>query len=349
MEKRKEIDIFVLVKKILKEWRVLSYFALIFAIIGVIVALNTPREYTAQTILAPEMSAGGSLGLSSNLADMASTFGINIDKKSSVDAIYPELYPDIFASTDFILPLYDVKIRTKDNDSIRTYYYHITEEWKTPFWEEAKEWLIETLKKPESEDEKGNKDPYKISRTNAKICESISNSISCLVDKKTSEITISYTDQDPLTATIIVDTLQRRLQEYITNYRTQKARINYEYYKKLAVQMQVEFEQSRDKYVEFADANQEVQLQSYIQKTEEMENDMQIKYDSYKSVLNSMRQAKAKIQEATPAFTTIQSPIMPHKPSSRGKIMTVLIYIFIGLVLGVIWILFKKKMLVQNN
>lgn len=341
-KKIREIDVMALVGKVWKEKKLLAGYVCVFAVIGVIVALSTPREYTAETILAPEMSSGG-LGLSSNLADMASTFGIKLDKKSSVDALYPELYPDIFASTDFVRNLYDVKVRLKKDNTVRTFYEHITKDLKTPFWRLPGIWLSEMMKERDNgAGGGGQEDVYKISRDDAEICEGISQSILCLVDKKTSEITISYTDQDPLVASIIVDTLQRRLQEYITDYRTKKARIDYEYYKKLVAQMKTEFYKARDRYVVYADANQDLLLQSYVQKNEELENDMQQKFDSYKSVMASMQQAKAKIQEETPAFTIIQRPMMPHKPSSRPKIVTLLLFIILGVAVDAVWVLFLR-------
>lgn len=342
-KKHKEIDVLALAKQILSEKRTLAKFVAAFAAVGLVVALNTPREFTAHTVLAPEMSSGG-LGLSSNLADMASTFGINLDKKSSVDAIYPELYPDIFASTGFLMDLFEMKVRTKDDDTPRTFLYHITNEQKVPFWMWPRIWLTQLLKKPEPAGGGGGAaDPYRISRTESEICEGIFNSIQCLVDKKTSEITISYTDQDPLVATIVADTLQRRLQKYITDYRTRKARIDYEYYKNLSAKMLAEYEKARNKYTGYADSHQKTQLQSFSTRTEEMENDMLQKYDAYKTMLTSMRQAEAKIQANTPAFTIIQAPIMPYKPSSRGKMVILMMWIMLGVMADAAWVLWLRK------
>ena len=70
MDKNKEIDIIGIAKRIIKnpKWLILSI--IIGALLGVVVALNTPKQYTANVILAPEMSGGG-LGLSEGLSDMA--------------------------------------------------------------------------------------------------------------------------------------------------------------------------------------------------------------------------------------------------------------------------------------
>ena len=131
-KKHKEIDVVALAIKVLKEWRTLLKFMLVSGILGVIIAFSTPREYTSEVILAPELSSGG-LGMTGNLADLASSFGVDLGKKSSMDAIYPELYPDVFSSTDFILNLFDVPVRLKDDSNTRTYLHHILVENKIPF------------------------------------------------------------------------------------------------------------------------------------------------------------------------------------------------------------------------
>lgn len=334
----KEIDIIGLAAKVLKRWKMMLCFATAGAVVGIVVALGTPREYTSSVILAPEMSSGG-LGLSSNLADMASSFGIDLGKKSAMDAIYPEIYPDIFASTDFITGLFNIPVRLKDDNKVRTYREHLKADTKSPFWQYPKLWLMQMMKKPEAAAGAGKADPLVLSREDMEICEVVSSSITCFIDKKTSEITLSITDQDPMVAAIMADTLQIRLQSYITEYRTKKARTDYDYYCKLAKQLKADYDHSRNNYTSYADANQDVILKSYETKETELENDMQSKYDNYKSTLALMRQAKAKIQERTPAFTIIQSAKMPYKPSSRSRALTVIIFTILGVIIGAGWVL----------
>lgn len=222
METRnKEIDIIALAEKVIKNWKQLLLCISIGAVIGVIIALNTPKTYKAEVMLAPELNSGG-IGLNDNIADMASNFGIDLGSKSNMDAIYPELYPDVFASTDFLMGLFNVPVRLKDDNKERTYYNYLTKEQKVPFWQIPQIWLSEKLASPKVKAKKGNKDKFKISKKDYEICNAIRNSILCSIDKKTSVISISVMDQDPMVAAILADTLQSRLQQYITEYRTKK-------------------------------------------------------------------------------------------------------------------------------
>ena len=341
--KTREIDVVAVFKVLLKQWRYLARFAAVGAVVGVIVALCTPKSFTASVTLAPEMNSGG-IGLSGNLADMASSFGIDIGGKSSVDAIYPELYPDIFATTDFLLSLYDVPVRLKEDDTVRKYIDHFKKDLKIPFWNYPKIWIAQMLTPKEGNNGKnGARDPFRLSKEDDQIIEGMRNSIICTVDKKTSVININVIDQDPLVAAIMADTLQRRLQLYITEYRTKKARNDYDFYKKLSQQLRLDYERSREIYTSYADANQGVQLQSLQVKIEELENNMQLKYDNYKNSLELMRQAHAKIQERTPAFVILERPLMPHKASSAPRALIVLLWIFLFVVIGAAKVLYKEK------
>ncbi len=348
MEESKEysgIDIIALVLKVLKEKKTLFKFVAVAAFVGLIVALETPKYYTSEVILAPELSSSG-LGLKGNLAEMASSFGIDLGSKSSFDAIYPEIYPDIFSSTDFILSLFDVPVRLKDDNTTRTYVEHLKKDKKFPFWQYPQVWLSRMMAKQEAAS-KGNSfgevDPYRISKIDDKLCLDISKSIVCMIDKKTSEITISMSDQDPMVAAIMVDTLQQRLQSYITEYRTKKARSDYDYYDKMVKEAEQNFTKSKNIYSSFSDAHRKSTLTTVNAQEKTLKDNMSNSYSSYSALVKMREQAQAKIQERTPAFTMIQNAKMPNKPSSRPRIITLLIFIFLGCIADTAWILYKMN------
>jgi capsule polysaccharide export protein KpsE/RkpR len=122
------------------------------------------------------------------------------------------------------------------------------------------------------------------------------------VDKKTSVISITVTDQDPLIAALIADSAKQRLQTFITNYRTNKARNDLSYMEKLYNEAKEQYSRARQLYASYSDANQELLLESYKSKEEDLENEMQLKYNIYTQVTEQLQLAKAKVQERTPAF-----------------------------------------------
>ena len=73
----KEVDILSVVGRVFSNKKSLIVSVVVGAIAGVVIALSVPKQFTSSVVLAPEMSSGG-LGLSDNLADMASSFGIDL-------------------------------------------------------------------------------------------------------------------------------------------------------------------------------------------------------------------------------------------------------------------------------
>lgn len=341
-KKTSEFDIIKILYNSLCEWKLLFAWLFVTGVLGVVVALNRPKYFTAQVVLAPEMSAGG-LGMSEGLAGMASAFGVNLGGKQSMDAIYPELYPTVFASTDFILDLFTVDVHLKTTGETKPYLKHLQEDYKTPFYDVPLNWLKAKLAPADPLAGKKTIDPFRLTRRQEKLVDNVRNSIACLIDQKTSVITICMTDQDPEVAAILVDTLKCRLQTYITDYRTKKARQDYNYYQSLADSCFAEYQKARDRYTQYSDSHQGATLEAFTTIGEELENKMQMCYNTYQTMDQQAQASKAKIQERIPAYTTIQASTVPNKPSSMPKIYTLIMFLMAGFGIQLVWVNWGRK------
>lgn len=338
----KEIDVLGCILKIYKNKISLLIFVVSFAIIGVVYALNKEKTYTAEVLLAPEAT---SMGMSQSISDLAGLIGVSGGGggSNSVDAIYPDIYPEVLSSTDFIVKLFDIQVRPLKGGTQKTYYNHILKDHKTPFYKAPIKWIMGLFPSEKDTTPTTNKvNPFNLSKKQDGVCNSIRGSIGCQVNKTTSVITISVTDVDPLIAAVMADTLQRRLQEYITLYRTRKARIGLQNAKKLNAEAKIIYTKARREYSNFSDANTDVILPSVQAKLEDLENEMQLKYNNYTATQQQVQQAEAKLQEDTPAFTIIQNASIPQKASSTPRSIIVLLFIFIGIIFDCFYVLFFK-------
>lgn len=346
----KEFDIIGNAKKVLKDFRTLVAFIVVFSILGIVYAFNTPKEYTSSVVLAPEIKTG--MGLPESVSGLASMVGIDLSSKgSSMDAIYPDIYPNIFTSNDFIVKMFDVKVRCKDNTTKR-YATHIIQDGKIPFWDKPKIWIITKFLK--NEDKTGGKNsnqvnPFQLTRQQQNIADGIRARIACSVEKKTNVITITCRDQDPLVAAIIADTLTKRLQNYITEYRTKKERINVAYYSKMYEQSKKAYQKAQSEYAAYSDANMDVTLASFEAKRDELENEMQTKFNYYNSMAQQLQLSKAKLQEVTPAFTIIQNASVPIEASSTPRRFLVAIFVCLGILADALWILLLKPLYIKRK
>lgn len=317
------IDLRLVFQKI---WQRRMLFAKVLPIVFVLSCLYIiciPRTYTTNTKMAPELEnpmAGGTLG------DIASSLGFNMSDMQTSDAITPLLYPDLMDDNKFVTDLFDIQVESLDGDIKTNYYDYLAKFQKKPWWKSVTAWFKSLLPKsedPVSPKKTGEQNPYILSKKEDNIANIIRSDISINVDSKTGVITINAKAQDALICKTLADSVRTRLQAFITEYRTSKARNDLAYYKKLMEEAKASYEKARRLYGSYSDANNDVILESYRAKQNDLENDMQLKYNNYTAMVTQYQAAKAKIQERTPAFTTLQGAAMPVKPSGPKRMIFV--------------------------
>ena len=130
---------------------------------------------------------------------------------------------------------------------------------------------------------------------------------------------MSVTMQDAHIAACLTDSVMCRLQNYVTNYRTNKARQDFEFQKGLFERKKKEYEIAQENYAKFSDANKNIILQSYRAEQVRLENEMNLAYQVYTSVAQQLQIAEAKVQEITPVYTIVEPATIPVKASKPSK------------------------------
>ena len=149
--------------------------------------------------------------------------------------------------------------------------------------------------------------------------------------------------QDARIAACLTDTVMSQLQNYVTEYRTNKARKYFQFQQSLFERKKKEYEKAQEEYAKFADANKNIILLSYRVEQERLENDMRLAYNVYTSVAQQLQVAEAKVQEITPVYTIVEPatiPIRAAKPNKAIVLIGIVLLVGVGCV-G--WILFGKK------
>ena len=159
------------------------------------------------------------------------------------------------------------------------------------------------------------------------------------VDKKTGVISINVKDQDPLVCKTLADSVIVRLQGFITNYRTNKARTDVAYYTALADSAHHEYVNAYMEHARYADANQHTVLESHRNKLAALENEMQLKYTSYSMLMAQLQAAQSKVQERTPAFTLLKGAAIPILPAGPKRVIFVLGMMFLVFIIRTLLIL----------
>lgn len=352
-EEEQEIDLMEYARKLWESRKILLIASGIAAVLGVVIALTTPRQYTVTVTLAPESgkSGGGSL---SGIASMLGMGGFSMG--SDADALNVMLYPNIVSSTPFILDLMDTPVKTMEEEqpdtTLAVYLKEYTKKSligtviSLPF--KAIGGFISLFKAEEPKvSGPATIDPFQLTKDQAQIAEGIKKLVVATVDKKTGITTVSVTMQDPMVAAMLTDTVLLKLKQHITKYRVSKAEDDCKYWENLNNQRRDEYYAKQKEYAEYVDANKNVVLQSVQIEQERLQNDMQLAYQVYSNVATQLQMARAKVQEAKPVFVIVEPASVPLQASGTSRAMTVIGTIFLIVVGTAVWILFGKDFLSQ--
>lgn len=312
--------------------------------IGIIVGLSIPKQYTAIVTLSPEM--GNSQG-NNGLAGLAASFlGNGMATGNSTDALNASLSADIISSTPFLIDLSDVNVITTKRKNYTLDVY--LNEQSIPWWNYGMNIPGIVISKLRSIFSNGSKDStindikqstIELSPEKYRTLQLLKKSIIVSIDKKTSITSISVTLQDPKVAAISANYVANNLQEYISNYRTSKAKEDYIYLEKMYKEYQQEYYISQKKYADYIDSNDNVILQTVLTEQERLQNDMNLAYQVYSQITSQLQIAKAKIQEEKPVFAIVEPAVVPIYSSSIGLKTYILSFMFLAIFCTASWIL----------
>lgn len=345
-----QIDWMGILRQLLAIRKKLYKAAAVGVVLGILIALGTPKQYTVSITLSPEMGSGKSGG---GLASMAASFlGASVGADSP-DALNATLAPDIVASTPFLLELFNARVVSQDKQIDTTFTAYLDEQKSS--------WMGYVLKAPgmaissikslfsdkKEKTETIQEGTIELNEEDAAKLEGLRQQITAEVDKKTAITTLRVTLQDPKIAATIADSVVSKLQQYITAYRTSKAKEDCLYLEKLYKERQQEYYAAQQRYARYVDANSNVVFQSTMAERERLQNDMNLAYQVYSQVAQQLQVARAKVQEEKPVFAVVEPAVVPLYPSGTSRKVIVVGFVFLAVALTGAWMLLGKKYWLQ--
>lgn len=341
-----QIDWMGILRQVLAIRKKLYKAAAVGVVLGILIALGTPKQYTVSITLSPEM---GSSKSGSGLASMAASFLGGSIGSDSPDALNATLTPDIVASTPFLLELFDARVVSQDKQIDTTFTAYLDEQKSS--------WMGYVLKAPgmaisgikslfsEKKEKTATiqKGAIELNEKDAAKLGSLRQAITVEADKKTTITTLSVTLQDPKVTATIADSVVSKLQQYITAYRTSKAKEDCQYLEKLYKERQQEYYDAQQRYARYVDANSNVVFQSTLAERERLQNDMNLAYQVYSQVAQQLQVARAKVQEEKPVFAVVEPAVVPLNPSGTSRKVIVLGFLFLAVAFTGAWELLGKK------
>lgn len=349
-EDNQEIDLAELARKLWLQRKFIFKACGVGAVIGLIVAFSLPKEYKTEVKLSPENSQNNKMGQLGGLAAMA---GINLGGAvSSEDALSVELYPDIVQSTPFLLEFIQMPVETQNGKLRTTLYDYLTQHQRTAWWSyitgapfQLLGWGIGLLSEKPPEKDVSEIDPFQLSREQESFIHTLRQAITVEGDKKSGAISGFVVMQDPLVSALVMDSVLTRLQHYITDYRTSKAKHDLVFTEKLYREAKAAYYEAQQAYARYTDENRNVISARSMTEEERLKNEMELAYNVYNQMAQQLEMNRVKVQEQTPVYTVIEPAKVPLRAYKPNKIMIVVGFVFLVFIGSTGWLLVKGWLL----
>lgn len=347
-EQEDEIDLMEYARKLFSSWRFLLKWGIASAVVALILVIDLPKTFTSTAVLAPEISQKGGGSLNS----LAALAGVNLGSMSTSDAMSPEVYPQIVQTAPFLVELFSVPVQVKVKKDVyedTDLYTYIKEYKKSSWWRKvisapgkALKWCLSLLRSKEENEGYMNVDPLVLTYEQEGVIKALRKSINVSVEKKTFLITVSVSFQDARISKQVADIVVQKLQDYVTRYRTEKARRDVEYYTSLNEKAKAEYYEKQDRYARYVDMNQGLTRQSVLIERERLQNESSLAFNLFNNTAQQLQLAQAKVQMETPVVVVIQPASVPLK-GEPSKAKSLIVVTFLFFFIGAAWVLFGDK------
>lgn len=335
-----EIDLLELAKTFWNGRKTILAAIFVAGILGVIIALLSPKEYTATTTIVPQTSTSSSkLGGLSSLAAMA---GFNLDNTTSGDILSPTVYPEIVSSVPFQMDLMNIPFSFAEVNhpvSLYEYYAEIAKPGALSMitkYTIGLPGVILSAFKGNSEvkgltDAKG---PIALTQKQENVRKMISEQVTINLDSKQGFITLQADFPEALLSAQVADQARELLQKYITRFKIEKTTDKLSFIEQRYEEKKKEYEKAQNRLAYFSDQNRNVT--SAVARTEEtrLQGEYSIAMNVYNELAKQLEQAKIQVKEETPVFSIIEPAMVPREKSKPKKSMIVAIWLFLGGILG---------------
>lgn len=340
-----EIDIMAIILRLWEKKRFIIKVTCVFAVLGVFVAIFSPKEYTASCVVVPE-TKGGAFS-SSSLGGLAAMAGINLGASSGGEMLSPVMYDKLIKNIDLRKELMQTPINFEEYQEPVTIldYYTNPDYAKTSVLGAVKKYtiglpfvILKAIRgdKPAPEVELPSEGPKLSAYTQdeLKCIKAFAQQFSVVTDKKNGDVSITARMPEALAAAQVAEAVKNLLQKYVIELKLQKAEVNYEYIKQRYDEAKVVFEEKQKEYAQFQDANKVLTSALSKAKEEQMRSEFNVAKDLFNQLTTQLVQAEMKIKEDIPILTVVEPVQVPLEKSAPKRIQILFIWCFLGGVLG---------------
>jgi capsular polysaccharide biosynthesis protein len=350
-----EIDLIALAKTVWNGRKTIIKITIVFFIIGLFIAIFTPKKYSVTTVMVPQVTNGKSkLGGLSSLAAMA---GFNLNMSSGSE-LSPNIYPQIVQSIPFQKELMYTKFNFEGfEEKISIYDYYTDPQYSKfnllGFVKRFSIGLPGTILKAIRGKRKQSSTIFTnennlttLTIEEKKLTKLLDKIVYLNIEKKDGYITLTAIMPEALVAAQLGQTAQQLLQKYITEFKIEKAQAQLSFVEERYIEKKQAFKSAQKTLAQFRDQNKNVSTAIAQTEEEHLQSEYQIAQSVYNELAKQLESSRIQVKEETPVFSIIEPISVPTESFKPKRKQIVFIWIFLGVVFGIGWIFGKNYYLI---
>ena len=345
LPEEQEIDLVELIQRMwVNRWLIVKVTA-VFMVLGVLVALFSPKVFTASCDVVPQTSKSGA---SSSMSSLAALAGINLNAVQSAESLSPNVYENIMGSTTFRKELMQTMIDFEEvGHPVSFFDYYTSEEYNKPgVLSYVKKYtiglpftILNALRgeqpEPDYSGVGGDSNAIEtISKDEYDAMQILGESIGISLDDKKGYVTITASMPEAVAAAQMAQATLTLLQRYITEFKIEKVQSNLDFVQERFDEAKRNFEDVQARRARLRDANMNTTRYSARTEMERLDAEYTLAQGVYTSLAQQVEQAKISVKETTPILTVIKPVTVPYKKSKPQRAMILFAFTFLGAVAG---------------
>ncbi|MBQ8554201.1 MAG: lipopolysaccharide biosynthesis protein [Alistipes sp.] len=345
LPEEQEIDLVELIQRMwVNRWLIVKVTA-VFMVLGVLVALFSPKVFTASCDVVPQTSKSGA---SSSMSSLAALAGINLNAVQSAESLSPEVYENIMGSTTFRKELMQTMIDFEEvGHPVSFFDYYTSEEYNKPsVFSYIKKYtiglpftILNAIRgeqpEPDYSGVGGDSNAIEtISKDEYDAMQILGESIGISLDDKKGYVTITANMPEAVAAAQMAQATLTLLQRYITEFKIEKVQSNLDFVQERFDEAKRNFEDVQARRARLRDANMNTTRYAARTEMERLDAEYTLAQGVYTSLAQQVEQAKISVKETTPILTVIKPVTVPYKKSKPQRAMILFAFTFLGAVAG---------------
>ncbi|TVQ66794.1 MAG: hypothetical protein EA360_04730 [Balneolaceae bacterium] len=345
------LDLLKIIKELwIKRLQIAIVAGVVFGI-GLFIYTTSDRIYYSESKLMPEATGQSQMSQLFQAAD--NLFGIQ-RRAAEEEDIRVALYPFIVESLPFQIELMQQEVYFSDIGQTVTIFDYYNYHYSPGLYVRLKQFLydysfglpatIRGIFSSGTDEEVAPvdfthfttfDDAFVLDSRIRRVAETLRSFINITRDPQSGLVSIGVSAPDASAAAAMVNLVKNQLQEYVVEYRTEKALTNLQFIEEQFEEAKVTFQAVQDSLAEFQERNQNINRPTITVQQQRLESEFEMAFTLYNNLGRRFQEARITVQEETPVFRVHEPATVPTRPAEPKATRILAGSVFVGFFLGV--------------